>query len=36
MAVRSKALPLNARCLSPLPGFESHLGLVGKFPVKWG
>ena len=26
MAARSKALPMNAICLSPLPGFEPRLG----------
>ena len=32
----SKAPPLIARCLSPLPGFESQPGHVGKLPVTWG
>ena len=32
-AVWSKALPLTARCLSPLPGFESQPGHVRKLPV---
>ena len=31
--VWSKALPLSARCLSPLPGFESWSGLVRNLPV---
>ena len=34
-AVGSKAPPLTARCLSPLPGFESRSGHVGKLPVTW-
>ena len=36
MAVLSKTLPLTAGCLSPLPGFESRLGQVGKLPMTWG
>ena len=32
-AVWSK--PLTARCLSPLPGFESRPGYVRKLPVTW-
>ena len=35
-AVWPKAPPLTARCLSPLPGFESRPGHVGKLPVNWG
>ena len=35
-AVRSKAPPLTARCLSPLPGFESRPGHMRKLPVTWG
>ena len=35
-ALWSKAPPLIARCLSPLPGFESQPGHVGKLPVTWG
>ena len=35
-AVWSKAPPLIARCLSPLPGFESQPGHVGKLLVTWG
>ena len=35
-AVWSKAPPLTARCLSPLPGFESRPGHVRKLPVTWG
>ena len=35
-AVWSKAPPLIARCLSPLPWFESQPGHVGKLPVTWG
>ena len=31
-----KALPLIACCLSPLPGFKSQPGHVGKLPVTWG
>ena len=31
-----KAPPLIACCLSPLPGFESQPGHVGKLPVTWG
>ena len=34
-AVWSKVPPLIARCLSPLPGFESRPGHVGKLPVTW-
>ena len=30
MAEWSKALPLTTSCLSPLPGFESHLGTCEK------
>ena len=33
MAVWSKALPLNASCLLPLPGFESYMGHVKKLLV---
>ena len=36
MAVWSKAPPLTARCLSPLPGFEIRPGHVGKLPLTWG
>ena len=36
MAVWSKAPPLTARCLSPLPGFEYRPGHVRKLPVTWG
>ena len=37
MAVWSKALPMNARCLSPLSRFEYHQGqYVRKLPVTWG
>ena len=36
MAVWSKALPLTASCLSPLPGFESKSGCVRRLPVTWG
>ena len=36
MAVWSRALPLTANCLSPLPVFESHPEHVGKLPVTWG
>ena len=32
----SKVLPLTARCLSPLPRFESWPGHVRKLPVTWG
>ena len=32
MAVRSKALPLTARCISPLPGFESRHRACEKLP----
>ena len=35
-AVWSKAPPLTARCLSPLPGFEYRPGHVKKLPVTWG
>ena len=35
-AVWSKAPPLIALCLSPLPGFKSQPGHVGKFPVTLG
>ena len=35
MAMWSKALPMIAICLLPLPGFKSHLGHVGKLPVTW-
>ena len=35
-AVWSKAPGLTARCLSPLFGFESRPGHVGKLPVTWG
>ena len=39
MAIWSKALPLAASCLSPLPGFEPRPGQVRKFPehlrVRW-
>ena len=35
-AVWSKAPPLTARCLSPLPGFESRPAHVRKLPVTWG
>ena len=35
-AVWSKAPPLTARCLSPLPGFESRRGHVRELPVTWG
>ena len=34
--LRSKALPLTASCLSPLPGFESCLEHVRKLPVTYG
>ena len=34
--VWSKAPPLIAHCLSPLPGFESQPGHMGKLPVTWG
>ena len=34
--VWSKAPPLTARCLSPLPRFESRPGHVRKLPVTWG
>ena len=36
MAVWSTALPLTASCVSPLTGFKSHSGLVGKLLVTWG
>ena len=36
MAEWSKALPLTAGCLSPLPGLESWLGHVRKLPVGLG
>ena len=36
MAMWSKALPLNANTLSPLPVFESRLGHVRKLPMTWG
>ena len=36
MAVWSKALPLTASYLSPLPGFESRPERVRKLPVTWG
>ena len=36
MAVLSLAPPLTARCLSPLPGFESRHGHVRELPVTWG
>ena len=36
MAVWSKAPPLTAHCLSPLPGFKSRPGHVRKLPVTWG
>ena len=32
----SKALPLTACYLLPLPGFESRPGQVRKLPVTWG
>ena len=32
----SKSLPLTARCLSPLPGFDSQPVHVRKFPVTLG
>ena len=32
----SKALPLTASCLSPMPGFESLPGQVRKLPVTQG
>ena len=35
-SVWSKATPLTARCLSPLPGFESRPGHVRMLPVTWG
>ena len=35
-AVWPKASSLTARCLSPLPGFESRPGHVRKLPVIWG
>ena len=35
MAVWSKAPPLTARCLSPLPRFEYWPGHVRKLPVSW-
>ena len=35
-AVWSKAPPLTAHCLSPLPGFESRPGHVRELPVTWG
>ena len=35
MAVWSKALPMTASCLSPLPGFESLLGHEGMMPLTW-
>ena len=34
-AVWPKAPPLTAHCLSPLLGFESRPGHVGKLPVTW-
>ena len=34
--VWSKAPPPTARCLSPLPGFESQPGHVRNLPVTWG
>ena len=36
MAACSKALPLTASCLSPLPGLESRLGQVRMLPATWG
>ena len=36
MAVWSRMLPLTARCLSPLPGYQSQPGHVRKFPVTYG
>ena len=36
MAVWSKVPPLTARCLSPLPVFETRPGHVRKLPVTWG
>ena len=36
MAVWSKALPLNAGCLSPMPLFDSRPGHMSKLPVAWG
>ena len=36
MTVWSRALPLTASCLSPLPGFESWPEHVRKLPVTWG
>ena len=36
MAVWSQAQPLTARCLSPLPGFESWSGHMRELPVTWG
>ena len=36
MAMWPKALPMTARRLSPLSGFEFHLGHVRKMPVTWG
>ena len=36
MAVWSKASPLVAGCLSPLPGFESRPRHMRKRPVTWG
>ena len=36
MALWSKAPPLSACCLSPLPGLESRPGHVRKLPVTWG
>ena len=35
MAVWSKALPLTASSLSPLPGFEFRPGHVRKLSVTW-
>ena len=36
MALRSKALPLTASCLSQPPGFKSQPGHVRELPVTWG
>ena len=36
MAVLSKALPLAARSLSPLLGFETRPGHVRKLSLTWG
>ena len=36
MAGSSKALPLTASCLSPVPRFEIRAGQVRTLPVTWG